>query len=178
MPILYGHHATCESRADEIKLTKKFQISAVGLSGPGIYFWRCSPLSPVLSKGWYEQSLNRGRYSTDLKKNGKILKVKIKVKRDELLDLEKPQIKDALEALAIAKGVEGRVTDPEVSGLIALFVEMLEKNFSKKFKTLQVRVSAPNSNFCKYPSRLLGAPLCYVVLDAGIVYLREIKDLG
>lgn len=166
--VKFGTHGTSSDRAKKIA-RDGFRPSS-GRGGSGIYFWAKSRYSHDLAVSWFKQCRDEGRYEQAPKPTCVVISAKLEAPEEKWLDLENPDLKEALLEQADARGLLQSTKTKEISGLYDLFISRLEDKLTKKFKIILLKVATPKSGYCGfYPMAFAGAPVCFIVRESSCI---------
>jgi hypothetical protein len=166
-----GIHGTSLSRSQKIR--EKGFLTSVGRVGPGIYFWMDGAYARTLAIGWYRQSLAENRYKDDKSVECVLIYVTLAAEDNEVLDLENRTISEKLGKLSLEKKVKPNERNKQ-KYLVGFFISELEKEMNIKFKIVLVKVAAPKEQYCDYPTRFMGAPLCCVARNSDCITVNRV----
>lgn len=94
---------------------------------------------------------------------------------DEIIDIEDIQIKNYIFYLSEKLSID-KDNDTEISRVYDLLFDVWEKMKNKIIKMYKVRLAPPpNAESFKYPMKLIGAPLCYVVRKTEIITVISVQ---
>ncbi|MBF0403946.1 hypothetical protein [Candidatus Magnetominusculus xianensis] len=164
-----GSHGTTEGRYEEI-VNKGFSCGD-GRAGIGVYFWAEGPLYIELARAWCRFKAKTGGY----KQRHVIIIVELEADEDETIDIEDMQIKNYIFYLSEKLGID-KDNDTGISRVYDLLFDEWEKTRNRIVKMYKVRLAPPpNTGSFRYPMKLLGAPLCYVVRKAEIITVISVQ---
>ena len=167
MMTLVGSHGTTASKYENVK--KFGWHTGKGRGGTAAYFWKKSNRYLELAKAWYTQSRTEGRYDGDTDARCRILIVEIECEEYEYYDtLGDSEFKDTIDRFATEKKLSYETTR-QISTLMDLFIDELEKEEGVSYKVISMEVAPPSKNYINYPIVLLGAPVCYACKKCGSV---------
>ena len=149
-------------------------MTSDGRVGPGIYFWMEGAYDRILAIGWYKQSLAENRYKDDKSVDCVLIYVTLTAEDNEVLDLENRTISEKLGKLSLEKKVKPNERNKQ-KYLLGFFISELEKEMKIKFKIVLVKVAAPKEQYCEYPMRFMGAPLCCVARNNDCITMNRIE---
>jgi hypothetical protein len=166
-----GSHGTSKSRAE--KINKQGFILGTGRAGSGIYFWHKSHHYIPLAKGWYSQCCDKHLYDTDENKGCVVIVVELQAPEDAILDMENPEMKDRIAALAEARKIDA-TKFRRISALYDFFIKRMEVELKSTFAILLIRVAPPDrAYYPEYPISIIGAPLCCVARNNGCITIKK-----
>ncbi len=166
-----GSHGTTATRA--ISIQKYGWRTGTGRAGTGIYFWKECDHFIELAVGWYKRELAEKKYKNDNQQECKVIVADFEANDDEVLDLDNRELKNKVYKLAKEKKMSYS-NNREIAKVYNLFITELEGEMKTNFKVITMEVSPPGSEYCDYPSPLLGPPICYSVRHAGCINIIDI----
>lgn len=172
-----GTHGTSASRGFFIK--EKGFIPACGRAGTGVYIWADGYFAADLARGWYAFSSHHGAYRGDDDPSGVILFCRATFPEGNTLDLEDGTLRELIIDVAKKRGSLFRDDDEEICRCYDILIQSLERQLGIIFDAVGVRVAAHPSRFVFYPTKLLGAPYCYLIRShqhLKVDRLGEIED--
>ncbi len=169
MSHLEGSHGTSRYRAEQIG-KEGFKLST-GRGGKGAYFWRRSAYYRELAIAWFQQLKSERAFSGEPDVKCTVIYVEIEVPEDQVLDLEDPDVKDEIASLSTLRRMNPN-NDKNIAALYDLYVTQIEKELKKAILVTIVRVAVPK-DLSEYPIKMLGAPLCFVARDSGVIRIAK-----
>ncbi len=167
-----GTHGTSVENARAIR-AKGF-LAGVGKTGHGIYFWAESAYCRQLAEAWFQQCLSEGKYGVE--SMGAIIYATIIVDEAELLNLDAPEVANNISILIDQKGIS-YWTAQKLAALWDGYIKEMEASARCVFRVLITRLPPPSEQYCRYPSKLLGHPFCYIVRVKSCINNIEIEEL-
>lgn len=171
---LCGTHGTTAENAACIR-REGFQISR-GRAGTGVYFWAKSRFAVSLAWAWARQCRDG--------KNGKeriaVIHGCIRLRTDEeFLDLEDLSMKDLLVDTASKLGILNDDRKESLCRCFDFLVRQIEEETGVSIRAFQSRLAPPDSRYFegeKYPLKLIGAPIGYIVKDPGCINVVRVEE--
>jgi len=168
-----GSHGTTCVRANKIK-SEGF-ITSGGRYVKGVYFWKECYHDYNLAVGWYNHCFASGLYSDEDSPQCAVIYVKLCCKDDEILDLERADLKDRLAKLADSRHINQN-NNREIKSLYTYVIREMERIIGIKYKLFLLNVEPPKVEYCpKYKSRLLGYPTCVIAVSNENISIENIQ---
>ncbi|MBN2570280.1 MAG: hypothetical protein JXB42_12700 [Deltaproteobacteria bacterium] len=167
---LKGSHGTTKEIAAKI-MSGRFRLTG-GRFLKGAYFWRESYYWYDLAVGWYKYCADNNRYDEDSPECAIII-AKLCCNDDELIDLDRDDIKDRLARLSEAKNTD-QYSNKQIYALYTYFIREIEKRRGFKFKLFLMKVPPPREEYCpRYKTRILGYPTAIIAVSNSCIIKKE-----
>ena len=161
-----GSHGTTKSREESIR--KFGWRMGRGRAGTGVYFWNECEHYVQLAIGWYKRALKEKRYRDDSNKLCTVIIADLEAEEDEILDFDNRELRSSV--YRMAKDREFSYTNTrELASVFDLFISELEVETGSKYKIITMEVAPPGLEYCDYPVKLLGTPICCAIRDTGCI---------
>lgn len=169
MELHKGTHGTCKSRAIVIS-EKGFEIfNSYPIRGNGVYFWRDNAYGVELALSWYKKQFMNGEYSREKIQTCSVIKANIKAEKDQIINLEDPDIKDIILKTIKDKGIRSK---RDICAVFDRYIETVERVIRKKIQLILTQVQSPESDV--YPRKYINTAYCYVVCQIDCIHITAI----
>lgn len=168
-------HGTSRTRATNI-IKYGFQ-KGDGRLGNGVYFWLDEEYGRYLSESWFTQRKAENKYNGDSDQSCTIIIADIEVDGDYTLDVEDRKFRSAIAKLVKERRLNDQATNKDLAIFYSSFIEAIESDLGYSFHFIIGRVAPPKREYCpEYPLKILGGPLCGVVVNDKIILNKEIAE--